>query len=328
MINIINNSHNPYFNLALEEYGLTTLDTSEKYCILWQNDPAVIVGRNQNTSGEINEEFISTRGIKVVRRITGGGAVYHDHGNLNFTFIIPEQGLQIFDFTRFTRPVIQALAMLGVQARNEGRNDITIDGRKISGNSQCRRRGCVMHHGTILFNTDFDIMGKALAANQDKFISHGVASVRSRVTNIKDYLVGDTSLDDFKNLLLNTIRQEENLTDYHLSLNELEQVKQLVSSKYNTWEWNYGTSPWFNIKLKRRFDWGAVEIRLGVEKGIITSCRIWGDFFALKELDGFEHFFISVPYSIEEMVAVINKIDVSQYISGAVRQDFIKLFQQ
>jgi lipoate-protein ligase A len=327
VINIINNSHNPYFNLALEEYVLTSMDKSEKYCILWQNDPAVIVGRNQNTSGEINEEFINAQDIKVVRRITGGGAVYHDHGNLNFTFILPEQGKQVFDFARFTRPVINTLALLGVQARNEGRNDITINGRKISGNSQCRRRGNIMHHGTILFNTDFDVLEKALAAGQEKFTSHGVASVRSRVTNIKDHLAEDISLDDFKNLLLKTIREEENLTDYRLSVSELEQVRQLVSSKYNTWEWNYGTSPWFNIQLKRRFDWGTVELRLGVEKGIVNSCRIWGDFFALKELDSLENNFISVPYSFEEMIAATNKIDVSQYISGAVKQDFIKLFQ-
>ncbi|MGI5920961.1 MAG: lipoate--protein ligase [Syntrophomonadaceae bacterium] len=328
MINIVNNSHHPYFNLALEEYVLTTMDKSHKYCILWQNEPAVIVGRNQNTAGEINEALVNAEGIKVVRRITGGGAVYHDLGNLNFTFIVPETGLKQFDFARFTRPVIRTLALLGVDARNEGRNDITIAGRKISGNAQCRRRGRIMHHGTILFDTDFTVLEKVLTAGQDKIQSHGVASVRSRVTNIKEHLPADISIQDFKNLLLKTIKEEENLTDYHLSAEELAEVNQLAQSKYSTWEWNYGTSPWFNVRLQKRFDWGAVEIRLGVKKGLVTSCRIWGDFFALKELDSLEKHFLSRSYSNQEMIRALQEIDVSEYITGAVRQDFISLFQQ
>lgn len=328
MLNIINNSRNPYFNLALEEYVLAKMDQKEKYCILWQNDPAVIVGRNQNTAGEINEEFIKDRAIKVVRRMSGGGAVYHDPGNLNFTFILPEPRLQKLDFARFTRPVIKTLALLGVEARNEGRNDITIKGRKISGNAQCRYRGSLMHHGTMLFATDLDTMEKALTVGQDKFQSHGVDSVRSRVTNIGDHLSSPISLEEFKNLLLKSIQEEENVADYHLSPDELEQVNQSASSKYSTWEWTYGTSPWFNVQLKKRFDWGKVELRLGVEKGIITSCSIHGDFFALKELDELQQHFLSRPYSNEEMVAALNEIEVGQYIAGAVRQDFVELLRQ
>lgn len=328
MINIINNSRSPYFNLALEEYVLTKMTQGQKYCILWQNNPAVIVGRNQNTAGEINEEFIKARGIKVVRRMSGGGAVYHDPGNLNFTFILPEPRLQKFDFARFTRPVIKTLALLGVEAHNEGRNDITIKGRKISGNAQCRYRGSLMHHGTILFGTELDNMEKALTVGQEKFQSHGVDSVRSRVTNIIDHLASPISLQDFKNLLLGSIAEEGLIADYHLSSYELEQVEHLAASKYCTWEWNYGTSPWFNIQLKRRFDWGKAELRLGVEKGLITSCSIRGDFFALKELDELEQHFLSRPYSKEEMITALNEINVGEYIVGAVRQDFIELLRQ
>lgn len=328
MINIVNNCRSPYFNLALEEYVLTKMDQQERYCILWQNDPVVVVGRNQNTAGEINEEFIKARGIKVVRRMSGGGAVYHDPGNLNFTFIQPEPRLQKLDFARFTRPVIKTLAGLGIEARNEGRNDITIDGRKLSGNSQYRCRRSLMHHGTILFATDLDIMEKALTAGQDKFQSHGVNSVRSRVTNITDHLSSPISLEEFKNRLLISIQEEDVTTDYHLSSAEMEQVEQLAAAKYSTWDWNYGLSPWFNVQLKRRFDWGKAELRLGVEKGIITSCSIRGDFFALKELDDMEQHFLYRPYSNEEMVAALHEIEVSEYIAGAVRQDFMELLRQ
>jgi lipoate-protein ligase A len=314
--------------MALEEYILTIMDSSKRYCMLWQNNPAVIVGRNQNTAGEINEDFIKKLDIKVVRRMSGGGAVYHDLGNLNFTFVVPETSLTKFDFAKFTRPVIRALALLGINAENEGRNDITIKGRKISGNAQCRRGGRLMHHGTILFDTDVNIMEKALAAKQEKFVSHGVASVRSRVTNIIDHLKIDTSLDEFKKLLFKTIQAEENISDYYLSSEELNQVNQLARLKYRTWEWNYGISPWFNVKLKKRFSWGTVEIRLGINKGLVTSCRIQGDFFSLKELDDLEKYFLSRPYSLEAMIKALNDIDISEYIIGAKNQDIIELFRQ
>lgn len=328
MINIINTSRDPYFNLALEEYALTAMDPAQKYCILWQNDPAVIVGRNQNTAGEINEEFINARGIKVVRRLTGGGAVYHDPGNLNFTFVTPERWLQTFNFPRFTRPVIRALSLLGVEARDKGRNDITIKGRKISGNAQCRHRGRLMHHGTLLFSTDLDIMGNALSAGQDKFESHGVASMRSRVTNIGEHLPGVTSLIEFRRVLLVSINEEEAVTDYCLSPYDLEQVNHLRKVKYSNWAWNYGNSPLFNVQVGKRFAWGKVDFRLGVEKGIVISCCIRGDFFALREMEELEHHFLSRTYSTDEMVGALNDIDVGEYITGAVRQEFVELFRQ
>jgi lipoate-protein ligase A len=328
MINIINDSQDPYFNLALEEYVFKNMDRSEKYCILWQNSPAVIIGRHQSTAGEINEEFIHAQGIKVVRRLSGGGAVYHDLGNLNFTFVLPQPALPALDFTQFTRPVIKALAWLGVEARNEGRNDITINGLKISGNAQYRDQGTLLHHGTILFAVDLEKMEKSLAAGYDKFQSHGVNSIRSRVTNIVEHLKVAISLTEFKAVLLRTMQEEEPITDYYLSSHDIKQVNQLVASKYSTWEWNYGTSPGYSLQLGKRFAWGKVEMNLGMTKGLVTSCSIRGDFFALRDIIELEQHFLSIPYSTEAMIAALDYINVGDYIAGAKKQDLIELLRQ
>lgn len=326
MINIINSCQDPYFNLALEEYILTEMDPRQKYFMLWQNHPTVVVGRHQNTSAEINEAFIQEKGINVVRRLSGGGAVYHDDGNLNFTFIMPEPTISTFEFTRFTRPVIKTLAILGVEARDEGRNDITIAGMKISGNAQCRHKGRLLHHGTILYSTDLDTMEKALAAGPDKFVSRGIASIRSRVTNICDHLPGRLSLDRFKKLLTEVIKTEEPSVEYHLNENDLKQAEHLKQSKYSTWDWNYGSSPAFNVQKKGRFKWGGVELRLQVEKGIITDCRIFGDFFALKETAELERQFLHRRYRSGD-IGRLEDINLGEYITGAEWKDIRSLFE-
>jgi len=188
MIRIVNDHTDPRINLAVEEYALNYLDPREEYVILWQNEPTVVVGRNQNTVAEVNAPFIKERGIHVVRRLSGGGAVYHDFGNLNFTFIVDAQKEMVSNFEYFTRPVIQALASLGVEAEFSGRNDITIDGKKFSGNAQYWSKNRLLHHGTILFNSQLDVVQEALNVSADKLQSKGVKSVRSRVTNIYPYL--------------------------------------------------------------------------------------------------------------------------------------------
>jgi lipoate-protein ligase A len=187
VINIINESVNPYYNLALEEYLLKETDPGDDLFMLWQNRPAIIVGRNQNTWDEINLDFVRKNNIAVVRRMTGGGAVYHDLGNLNFTFIARDrkESSAILDFARFARPVVDALRELGVPAEFSGRNDIVVDGAKVSGNAQYRYKDLVLHHGTLLFDSRIEDMVQALNVSKDKIASKGVASVRSRVASQK-----------------------------------------------------------------------------------------------------------------------------------------------
>lgn len=201
MIRIVNDHTDPRINLAVEEYALNYLDPGEEYVILWQNEPTVVIGRNQNTLAEVNGPFIKERGIHVVRRLSGGGAVYHDLGNLNFTFIVDAEKERVSNFEYFTRPVIQALASLGVQAEFSGRNDITIDGKKFSGNAQYWSKGRLLHHGTILFNSDLAVVQEALNVKVDKLQSKGVKSVRSRVTNIYPYLKTPITIEEFKEVL-------------------------------------------------------------------------------------------------------------------------------
>ena len=187
----------PSYNLAMEQYVFDCLPRDRMYFMLWQNDNAIIVGKYQNTISEINEEAVRERGIRVVRRLSGGGAVYHDMGNLNFTFITDAGGSGTLDMKLFCEPVVRTLAALGVRAEVNGRNDITIDGKKFSGNSQYLRQGRVMHHGTIMFDSDLSVVGEALRVDPTKIQTKGIRSVRSRVTNVAEHLPERVTLPEF-----------------------------------------------------------------------------------------------------------------------------------
>lgn len=325
MIEIINQSDDPYFNLALEEHAVMSLPACENYFILWQNRPAVIVGRNQNTIEEINQDYISQKGITVVRRMSGGGAVYHDLGNLNFTFVV-EDNQGFADFARFTRPVIKALRRLGIEAENNGRNDITIEGRKFSGNAQFKHKNRLMHHGTILFATNIEEMVNALNPRVEKISSKGIKSVRSRVTNISEHLSVPVSIEDFKRVLTEEVFREENNNDiYRLSEYDLQAVNELRDKKYSAWDWNYGTSPAYNIRKPRTFPWGSLDIRLEVKRGTITGCRIYGDYFSSRDIAELEVVFIGLNHREEEIGKCLEGIDLSSFLPQAEKQEFIEL---
>lgn len=242
MISIRNTCKDPHFNLALEEYAVKYLDPKENYVILWQNEPSVIIGRNQNTIEEINSRYINENKINVVRRLSGGGAVYHDLGNLNFTFIVKNERDVVSNFKIFTEPVINALRKFGVNAEFSGRNDITIDGKKFSGNAQYYFGNRLLHHGTILFNSDLSVVQEALNVKQEKIESKGVKSVRSRVTNVYPYLPNKTDIHEFMETLLKFLMDDENYKEkeYILSEKELDKVRELMENRYSKWEWNYG----------------------------------------------------------------------------------------
>jgi len=321
---LINTSTQAPFNLALEEYILE--HKKEEYFFLWQDEPAIIVGRNQNTTAEINEEYVKANGIQVVRRLTGGGAVYHDLGNINFTMIINDPGGAGFDFARFTKPIIQALSSAGVVAEYSGRNDITIEGKKFSGNAQYRHNGRLLHHGTLLFASDLSVLGAALKVKPQKIVAKGVKSVRSRVTNIVDYVPALT-LNSFRELVADWLRKEYNTGEaaYHLDENECQVVDRLASNKYSTWAWNYGSSPVYDLIRSERFDWGEVEVYLAVSSGVIKDIKFYGDFFAAGDLSIIEKQLTGIKYEAKTVKEKIAELDINEYLPHMDKGVFCKL---
>ncbi|MHB9941433.1 lipoate--protein ligase [Clostridium sporogenes] len=327
MINIINNYNNPYFNLALEEYFLKYKDLQDDILILWQNEPVIVIGKNQNTYEELNFQYMDSNNIKVVRRLSGGGAVYHDLGNLNFTIIENNSSIHKNDFSFFALPVISCLSKLGIKASFSGRNDILINNKKFSGNAQYFYKDKLLHHGTLLFISDLTVLSKALNVKKDKFKSKGIKSVESRVTNISDHIDLNIPLKEFKDMLIKSIFEDKKkVENYVLTDDDIEKVNELVKNKYNTWEWNFGKSPKFNYKREMRFNSGTVAIMMNVVEGIIKNFKIYGDFFEENPVEELEKLFINKRFEIVELKDMLKKINISNYILNLNNKDFIQLF--
>lgn len=324
MIKIINENTDPRINLAVEEYALNHLDPSQDYAILWQDEPAVIVGRNQNTVAEVNAPFIKEKGIHVVRRLSGGGAVYHDLGNLNFTFIVDAQKSIVSNFEYFTIPVIQALASLGVKAEFSGRNDITIDGKKFSGNAQYWSKNRLLHHGTILFNSDLSVVQEALNVKADKIQSKGVKSVRSRVTNIFPHLANPITIEEFKETLWRYLIPGDAVHEYVLTEHDWSVIKDLKDRRYNQWDWNYGASPQSEIEKEARFAGGKLELKFNVIDGVIQDMNIFGDFFGKSSVTHFAHLLNGKDYRESVIAEVLEKVEFGEYFIGITKDEFLQ----
>ena len=310
----------PAFNLAVEEYVFDHLPKDRRYVMLWQNDNAIIIGKNQNTLAEINEAFVKENGIRVVRRLSGGGAVYHDMGNLNFTVIADAQGENL-DFGRFCALVVKALQKVGVRAEINGRNDMTIDGKKFSGNAQYLRQGRVMHHGTILFDSNPAVLASALQVDEAKIQAKGVKSVRSRVTNVRDHLPEDMTLEQFRQVLLSTILEEMPGEEYTLTEKDLAVVENLKRRRYDTWEWNYGHSPACTLRKKGRVEGcGTVEAFLTLRDGLISQIVFKGDFFGIEDPEQLGEMLIGCRPEREALAQRLSQTDVSRYFMGMTAQ--------
>ena len=316
---IFNSSTDAYFNLAVEEFLLKNLE--DNVFMLWKNEPSVIVGRFQNSLAEINLDYVNEKNIKVVRRLTGGGAVFHDFGNLNFTFI-DNQGQG--DFRTFTQPILELLRSLGVDARFEGRNDLMIDGQKFSGNAQCKHGKRVMHHGTLLFSTEMTDLSEALKVNPLKFVDKAVKSVRKRVTNISSHLPKPLSVDQFADLLMNYILQtRSNSYLQPFTPEEIAQIKLLRDNKYSTWNWNFGTSPRYDFSKIVRTKGGNLEVHLQIEKGVIEAVKIFGDFFAFQDISELENCLIHTPHEKNSLSNLLKSIEVEKYLLNISVEEFV-----
>lgn len=317
----------PRVNLAIEEYILRNLDVEkDSYLLFYINQPSIIIGRNQNSIEEINTDYVEDNDVIVVRRLSGGGAVYHDLGNLNFSFITKDDGESFHNYKKFTQPVVDALANLGVQAELSGRNDILAEGRKVSGNAQYATKGRMFSHGTLMFNLDIDAVVNALKVKQDKIESKGIKSVRSRVTNILPFFKEEITIDQFKLEILKSIfGGEEKINYYELSDEDWDKIHEISRSRYQTWEWNYGKSPRFNIQKTERFPSGGLDLRLEVNKGVIEEIKIYGDFFGVGEVIEIEQLLIGVPYSREAIDEKLGDIDIAHYFGGIAKEEFLKL---
>ena len=329
MYYIESTSTNPHYNLALEQYAFDALAADHDIFMLWRNDNAIIVGKHQNTVAEINAAYVKEHGIRVVRRLSGGGAVYHDLGNVNFTFITRAGNLAAFDFASFCRPVVKALATLGVTAEINGRNDMTIDGKKFSGNAQYRKKGRIMHHGTILYDSDLTVVGEALVVSKDKIESKGLKSVQSRVTNVKAYMRTEVPVGRFMEELRDAMFHEFTVAAYALTPKDLAAVQQLCRDVYDTWDWNYGASPAYSITKERRVEGvGVISVHMNVEQGIIRDITFFGDYFSNADASSLPPLLIGHRPEVEELRLALADVAVEDYFHNLDRETFIAILTQ
>ena len=324
MLAIIDNHTDPYWNLAAEEYLLGRF--SCPVFRLWRNAPAVIVGRNQNAMAEINYDYAVRHDIAVVRRLSGGGAVYHDLGNVNYTFLdaCSRRESSADMFRRFTAPVIAALSRMGVEARLEGRNDLTIDGRKFSGNAIYVSGGRMMHHGTMLFDTSLDEMAAVLSTDTSKFSGRAVASRRSRVTNILPHLSRPISTEEFMALLGREMARNSEVYDY--SADDLAAIDRLAESKYRTPGWNFASGPAYSYCKTERLGCGTLTLSALIEKGIICDLAFSGDWFFTRDTAEFCEAMRGCPATAEAVAERLSRLPVGEYFNGLSQQELCGMF--
>lgn len=317
----------PRINLAIEEYVLKNMDIEkDDFLLFYINQPSIIIGKNQNTIEEINTDYVEENGVIVVRRLSGGGAVYHDLGNLNFSFLTKDDGNSFHNYKKFTQPVVDALAKLGVNAELSGRNDILAEGRKVSGNAQFSTKGRMFSHGTLMFDTEIDAVVSALKVKKDKIESKGIKSVRSRVANISEFLKEQMTIEEFRMEILKSIfGGEEQVQYYELTEQDWENIHKLSEERYQKWEWNYGKSPRFNIQKQHRFPSGSIDIRLEVNKGIIEEATIFGDFFGVGDVVEVEGLLVGTKYERNAISEALQHVDIPKYFGGVSKEEFLQL---
>ncbi|MDR0952359.1 MAG: lipoate--protein ligase [Oscillospiraceae bacterium] len=321
---IRNDSTEAAGNLALEEYLLC--QTQLELIMLWRNAPSVIIGQNQNAFAELDLDYASSHGIKVIRRQSGGGAVFHDLGNINYTVIHPLGEKDFNNYAKFTSPIVDFLRELGVQAYLSGRNDLLIDGRKFSGNAQAVRAGRIMHHGTLMYSADVSELSKVLRPDSGKISGKGIASVRSRVTNIADHMSSAMSVEEFMSRLYDFYLSRPGMEGYELTHSDLAARDRLVAEKYGTWDWNIGKSPSYDYTNSARFPFGGVSVSVRAKGAVMERVSIRGDFFGLSDILELEGALRGVAHDRDAILGVLRGLDLGAYISGMTAEELAELF--
>ena len=323
MLLISHDCTDPAWNLALDEYLLTHF--TEEVLSLWRNGPSVIVGRNQNALEEIDQDFVRARGIAVVRRLTGGGAVFHDLGNVNYTLVQPYQEGDFNNYAKFTRPIVDFLAELGVRAELSGRNDLLVEGRKCSGNAQAVRGGRILHHGTLLFSADLSQLAGALRPRDIKIQSKGVKSVSSRVTNLAGHLPEPMRVEAFLDRLRAWFLARPGVRPYQLTAEDRAAVDALRAAKYGAWAWNFGASPRYTWARAAKYPFGLVDVRLRVEGGVIQEAVLYGDYFGRRDSGELAAALAGLPHRREAVGEPLRALPLGDYIAGMEPEELLDL---
>lgn len=323
MIYINNKNQEPWYNLALEEYFLKNTDIDEDIVILWQNKNAVIIGKNQNVASQLNQKYAANQGVSIARRMTGGGAVYHDLGNLNFTFITNYDDGKKNDFKEFAEPIVDALENLGLNAELSGRNDILIEGRKISGTAQAVAGKRIIFHGTLMYDVNTEVLDSVLNVDIGKIKAKGIESIKSRVTNMKQYLPDDVGINEIKNEILNVISYRNGISEYCLTDYDKMSISELVEKKYHTTEWIFGESGEGEIHNRRRFDGGEVEFNFSINNGCIVKCKITGDFIGLYDVCDIECELNGCMYEYETVKNLLSEVDIKKYFGDISNEEIL-----
>ena len=324
MLCIKHYSTDPYFNIATDEYIFKHID--EDCFMLWRNDNAIIIGKHQNANAEINPKYVKEKGIKVVRRLSGGGAVYHDLGNLNFSFTRTcDEGADMVDFRRYTKPILEVLQELGVEdAKFQGRNDLTINGQKFSGNAEHILKNKVLHHGTLLYSSEMRDISGALKVNPLKYKDRAVKSVPKRVTNISNHLKEKISLETFTDKIMNHVLEKfENARMYEFTDRDLAAIEEIKEKKYKKWEWNFGYSPDYNFKQGVKTVGGLIEMNMDISEGYIKAVKIHGDFFHLRDIEPIERALVGVRHHQDDIRQVINTFNLKAYFKDITEDDLV-----
>ena len=313
MIQIETTSHDPFFNQAFEDYVFRNY-REDDVLLLWRNRPAVVVGCYQNICREVHMRALLERGIPVVRRMSGGGTIYTDPGGWQFTFIehSPEQQIE---FTQYIGPVVDAVRELGADAGFNGRNDLLIDGKKFSGNAQSRLGDCIVHHGSLLYDTNIERMVASTTVDPYKILSKSIKSVRDRVTNISEHLPRRLSVEEFKSCMVRHLMHGSTDT-YTVTPEDDARIRQLAQEKFSAWDAIYGKNPRFNLERTGRFPGGKLTFRMDVQKGIIRSASVWGDFFSTLSAEAITDALTGCRYDRAAILDALRK----NGIDGAVYQ--------
>nr|WP_321315064.1 lipoate--protein ligase [uncultured Ligilactobacillus sp.] len=321
-------------NLATEQYLMNSDKITLPFMLFYIENPCIIVGRNQNTMEEINDEYCRNHNITVTRRLSGGGAMYQDLGNLCFSFIVPANDQRFGDFKDLVKPIVDALHEMGAtQAEVTGRNDIVIEGKKFSGNAMYTRNGRTFSHGTLMFDVNTDAVADALKVPKDKIESKGIKSVRARVTNIKKYLKPEyqnLNTFEFRDELIKKIWnvdtiEEAQKFEYHLTKSDEEEIKKIQDKTYNNWDWVYGQSPKFTVQKRKHFTGGTIDARFDVEDGHVKNVKIYGDFFGIKKVEDVEKALIGKEYNADVLKETLENINLNNYFHGIPAEDIINL---